>query len=108
MNTFVMHSLPTKGKKTVTVAATVKDGDMVFAIATVHPNDVFVKKIGRAKAVGRALSNNTRNEHVLVIQGVPSPEEAPKLFLSNAMRLITEAGGVVADRKSKANDQERV
>lgn len=97
--------MPTKGKKTVTVAATVKDGDMVFAIATVHPNDVFVKKIGRAKAVGRALSNNTRNEHVLVAT-VPSPEEAPKVFLSNAMRLITEAGGVVANRKSKANDHE--
>lgn len=101
MNTFVMHSLPTKGKKTVTVAATVKNGDMVFAIATVHPNDVFVKKIGRAKAVGRALSNNTRNEHALVVQ-LPSLEVAPQVFLSTAMRLITEAGGVVADRKIKS------
>jgi len=49
---------PSQRKPSYTFAGTIVGNEFHIGVAKCHPNDQFCKKIGRAKAEGRAKSSN--------------------------------------------------
>lgn len=70
---FCKHFKALPNGRRITVGAIYEDGTMTFGVSVCKPGEPFCKKLGHAKAVGKARSKNQHAGQVTV----PSSERQP-------------------------------
>lgn len=79
---------PVHRKPSYTFAGIIVGDEFHIGVAKCHPNDQFCKKVGRAKAYGRAKANS--GVHVVHIPSIVLSENKTGKFFSETCRSIAE------------------
>ena len=77
---------PVQRKPSYTFAGTIVGNEFHIGVAKCHPNDQFCKKVGRAKAYGRAKSTN--NIVVNIPQDVLDANKTGRFFSDTCKELV--------------------